>query len=76
LIIWRGLRRTSNGLPSESFPKSTWYFNPSVVSRIDDGVYDFSAVHADADVVADFVGFGRHEMKSSRGVYLHDSFTQ
>jgi hypothetical protein len=28
--------------------------------RLDDGIDDFSAVHADADGVADFVGFGRH----------------
>jgi hypothetical protein len=27
----------------------------------DDGIHDLAAVHADADVVADFVGFGRHE---------------
>jgi hypothetical protein len=34
------------------------------IGRIEDcfhnGVYDFPAVHGDADVVADFVGFGRH----------------
>jgi hypothetical protein len=28
--------------------------------RLDDGLDDLAAVHADADVVADFVGFGRH----------------
>jgi hypothetical protein len=30
-----------------------------VDDRLDDGLYDFAAVHGDADVVADFVGYGR-----------------
>jgi hypothetical protein len=29
--------------------------------RLDDGIDDLSARHGDADMVADFVGFGRHK---------------
>jgi hypothetical protein len=32
-----------------------------VYDRFDDGIHDFPAVHADADFVADFGLFGRHQ---------------
>jgi hypothetical protein len=38
-----------------------WTVREFIVYDFDDGVDDSTAVHADADVVADFMGFGRHE---------------
>jgi hypothetical protein len=40
----------------------SWAVCEFVVYGFDYGVHDFSAVHADADVVADFGRFDRHEI--------------
>jgi hypothetical protein len=40
-----------------------------VEDGFDDGVYDFAAMHADADFVADFGLFGRHLASLSDGVF-------